>query len=1153
LGRNLEQCLSIIYENVGFVHLHVHSSFSLLEGSMSIERLAKLAKADDMPALAITDTNNLFGALEFSEKMKESGIQPIIGLQLNLEFGDQAATVSRSAHLKEGRGRIILLATNETGYRNLMCITSSGFIDTESTDEPHLTIERLRDWSEGLIALTGGLNGPIDKLLQNGAMELAKARLQSLVEMFPNRLYVEIQRHGLEAERMTEPKLLKLAYDMHLPIVATNEAYFATKSDHEAHDALIAISESRVVSEDDRRKMTAEHGFKSRKDMQALFADLPEALQNTIEIAMRCHFRPKVMKNPILPRFTQDEDEGAALRRLAEQGLTERLAQQPPAPGMTEEIYRKRLDFEITVIEGMKFPGYFLIVAEFIGWAKEQGIPVGPGRGSGAGSLVAYALKITDLDPLRFNLLFERFLNPDRVSMPDFDIDFCQDRREEVILHVQERYGRERVAQIITFGSLQARGVIRDVGRVLEMPYGQVDKLTKLVPQNPANPVTLDKAIKEEARLRAAADEDPAVAHMLGIAQKLEGLYRHASTHAAGIVIGDRALNEMVPLYRDPKSDMPVTQFNMKWVEKAGLVKFDFLGLKTLSVLQRAVDMLAKRGITIDLLDIPLDDKKSYDMLSRAETVGVFQLESGGMRRALSDMKPDRFEDIIALVALYRPGPMANIPVYCDCKHKRAEPQYIHPKVKDVLEETFGVIVYQEQVMQIAQILSGYSLGEADLLRRAMGKKIKSEMDQQRVRFVTGCVERAIPEADANTIFDLLAKFADYGFNKSHAAAYALVAYQTAYLKANYPTEFLAASMAYDTTNTEKLVEFRREAQRLNITVEAPSVQTSGVSFDVQNGAIIYALAAIKGVGTEAARQITIAREAGPFKSISDFASRINPRAVNKRTIEMLASAGAFEEIEPNRARIIAGADIIVASANEAERSRVDGQGGLFGGAGEVVDLRLPDVPSWPPMERLQREFAAIGFFLSGHPLDDYASLLERMRIPTQAAFLRSVKLQGATFGRLAATVIDRQERRTRTGNRMGIIILSDQSGQFEVVIFSERLAQFRDMLEPGRVVMVTVSASVENDDARLIIQAVESLDEVIARGLKGVRIFLRDEEPLQSLQARLNRKGDGDIYVVVVTGDDEVEVKLNGRYDVSPAMVSSLKSVSGVMAVQPV
>jgi DNA polymerase III subunit alpha len=1145
--------MSSVFFDVGFVHLHVHSAYSLLEGALPIAKLAKLAEADGMPALALTDSNNLFGALEFSEKMAGCGIQPIIGLQMMVDFGDQQTASGRTQTARDSRGNIVLLAMNETGYRNLMQITSAGFMETASTDGTHVTFDRLQQHSAGLIALTGGPGGPVNQALVQGNADLATARLLRLREAFPQALYVELQRHGTDDERATEAPLLALAYTHNLPLVATNQPFFATRKDHEAHDALIAISEGRLVSEDDRRKISPEHGFKTREEMKLLFLDLPEALANTIEIAMRCHFRPRILKTPILPRFTLDEDEAAVLRRQAHAGLDDRLRQHAPAQGMTVELYRTRLDFEIDVIQRMQFPGYFLIVADFIGWAKRQGIPVGPGRGSGAGSLVAYALAITDLDPLRFNLLFERFLNPDRVSMPDFDIDFCQDRREEVIRYVQQRYGNDQVAQIITFGSLQARGVMRDVGRVLEMSYGQVDKLTKLVPQNPANPVTLEKAIAEEARLRAAADEDPTVERMLNIAQKLEGLYRHASTHAAGIVIGDRKLGELVPLYRDPKSDMPVTQFNMKWVEQAGLVKFDFLGLKTLSVLDLAVKMLAKRNITVDLLQIPLDDAASYAMLSRAETVGVFQLESGGMRRALSDMKPDRFEDIIALVALYRPGPMANIPVYCDCKHKRSEPEYIHPQVKSVLEETFGVIVYQEQVMQIAQILSGYSLGEADLLRRAMGKKIKAEMDKQRDRFVSGCKNNAIGDADANTIFDLLAKFADYGFNKSHAAAYALVAYQTAFLKANYPTEFLAASMAYETTNTEKLVEFRREAERLGIRVEAPSIMTSGVNFDVEDGAIIYALSAIKGVGVEAARHLVTIRSDAPFSSLGDFANRINPRAVNRRTIEMLACAGAFDVLEANRALLVSGADMIIATANDAERSRTDGQAGLFGSADDIAHMRLPEMASWTAMERLQREFAAIGFFLSGHPLDDYAPVLERMRVPTQVAFLRAVK-QGATFGRLAATVIDRQERRTRTGTRMGIIILSDQSGQFEVVIFSERLVQFRDMLEPGRVVLITVSASYENEDARLIVQAVEDLDQAVARGQKGVRIFLRDEEPLNSLGARLTRKGEGDVYVVVLTGTgEEVEVRLPGRFDVSPAIVGSLKAVSGVLAVQPV
>jgi len=1141
-----------IHRAPGFVHLHAHSAFSLLEGALPIAKLAKLAEADAMPALALTDTNNLFGALEFSEKVSEKGVQPIIGLQLTVDFDDHPPAPGRPNAHRDGRGRVILLAASARGYDNLMRLTSAGFMRPDAADEPHVAMAVLAAKAEGLIALTGGPDGPIDRSLGAGRPDVAERRLSLLRDAFADRLYVELQRHGLDGQRRTEPQLLAMAYRCGLPLVATNQAYFAAREDHEAHDALLAIAEGRLLSDDDRRRLSAEHRFKGRAEMQSLFADLPEALANTIEIAMRCAFRPRVLKTPILPRFSMTEDEAALLEREAHAGLTERFLQHDPVAGMTCDDYRRRLDFELSVIGRMKFPGYFLIVSDFIRWAKEQGIPVGPGRGSGAGSLVAYALRITDLDPLRFNLLFERFLNPDRVSMPDFDIDFCQDRREEVIRYVQDRYGHDRVAQIITFGSLQARGVLRDVGRVLEMPYGQVDKLTKLVPQNPANPVTLDKAIAEEARLRQAAEEDETVARLLAIARKLEGLYRHASTHAAGIVIGDRRLEEMVPLYRDPKSDMPVTQFNMKWVEQAGLVKFDFLGLKTLSVLDLSVKLLAKRGVTLDLLRLPLDDAATYAMLSRAETVGVFQLESGGMRRALVDMKPDRFEDIIALVALYRPGPMANIPVYCDCKHGRTQPEYIHPKVKAVLQETFGVIVYQEQVMQIAQILSGYSLGEADLLRRAMGKKIKSEMDQQRARFVRGCSDGGIAKADADAIFDLLAKFADYGFNKSHAAAYALVAYQTAYLKANHPTEFLAASMAYETSNTDKLVEFRREAERLSIAVDPPTVMSSGVGFDVRDGRIAYALCAVKGVGEEAARQIVEARREGPFKAIGDFAARVSPRLVNKRTIEMLASAGAFDALQPNRARLVAAADLIVAAMNEAERSRADGQAGLFGGDADHAELRLPAAAEWTATERLQREFAAVGFFLSGHPLDDYAAALAKMRIGTQAEFMKSVR-EGAAFGRLAATVIDRQERRTRTGSRMGIVCLSDQSGQFEVVVFAERLAQFRDLLEPGRAIVVTVSASIENEDARLIVQAVEDLDQAVARGLKGLKVFVRDPAPLPSLKARLSRKGEGDIYVVVMAGSDDVEIRLPGRYDVSPAMVGALKSVAGVLAVQPV
>src|SRR5471030_1706443 len=715
--------------NAGFVHLHVHSAYSLLKGSIKIQKLGELAKADRQPALALTDTDNMFGALEFSDKMAGYGIQPIIGCELAVDFGDQDPN-ARNA-LSAGPARIVLLAARERGYRSLMRLNSRAFLETPVHQAPHIKFEWLEGDAEDLIALTGGPDGPISLAINADQAGLAAARCDRLASMFGDRLYIELQRHGIEKERRAEAALIDLAYARGFPLVATNEPYFAATDDYEAHDALLCIAGGRLIAETDRDQLTPDHRFKTRAEMAVLFADVPEALASTIEIAERCAFRPMTRK-PILPRFTvgagtnaadAESGEAAELHRQAAEGLSNRLRVHGLSIGTSEEDYRARLAFEIDVITRMNYAGYFLIVADFIQWAKAEGIPVGPGRGSGAGSLVAYALTITDLDPIRFGLLFERFLNPERVSMPDFDIDFCQDRRGEVIDYVQQRYGRDQVAQIITFGTLQARGVLRDVGRVLQMPYGQVDKLCKLVPQNPAAPITLAQAIESEPKLQAEADSDPTVKRAFAIARKLEGLTRHASTHAAGIVIGDRALTELVPLYRDPKSDMPVTQFNMKWVEQAGLVKFDFLGLKTLTVLQTAVALVKRRGIDIDLTAIPLDDKGTYDLLARAEAVGVFQLESAGMRRALLDMRPDRFEDIIALVALYRPGPMANIPTYFARKHGIEQPDYIHPKLESVLKETFGVIVYQEQVMQAAQILAGFTLGQADLLLRAMGRK----------------------------------------------------------------------------------------------------------------------------------------------------------------------------------------------------------------------------------------------------------------------------------------------------------------------------------------------------------------------------------------------------------------------------------------------
>ena len=1158
-----------------FVHLHVHSSYSLLEGALTIARLAELAKNDRQPALALTDTDNMFGALEFSEKLASFGIQPIVGCAIAIDFGD---IVNRST--EHSWPRLVLLATDESGYRSLMRLCSRAYLETAAQERPHIKISWLDETIDGLIALSSGPNGPLDGVLVAGQHPVALARCQELQRLFGDRLYIELQRHGMAGERLAEPQLIDLAYSRGLPLVATNEPFFATRDDYEAHDALLCIAEGKLVADGERRQLTPEHRFKTRAEMAALFADLPEALAATIEIAQRCVFRPRTQA-PILPRFAAGRSERAAanengerdqqvqeaaeaeeLRRAARSGLERRLQRYGTAPGHSVEDYNERLEFELGVIVNMHYAGYFLIVADFIQWAKAQDIPVGPGRGSGAGSLVAYALTITDLDPIRFGLLFERFLNPERISMPDFDVDFCQDRRDEVIRYVQQKYGRDQVAQIITFGTLQARGVLRDVGRVLQMPYGQVDRLCKLVPQNPAHPISLGRAIDDEPRLQAARDGEPIVRRAFDIAQKLEGLTRHASTHAAGIVIGDRPLTELVPLYRDPKSLMPVTQYNMKWVEPAGLVKFDFLGLKTLTVLDRAVKLVRRRGIEIDLSNLPLDDPKTYEMLARGETVGVFQVESAGMRRALVDMRPDRFEDLIVLVALYRPGPMANIPTYCARKLGHERTDYLHPKLEPILRATYGIITYQEQVQQIARDLAGYSLGRADILRRAMGKKDRKEMASQRDSFVSGATERGIGRADADVIFDTCAKFAEYGFNKSHSAPYALLTYQTAYMKSNYPVEFMAASMTLEMGNTDKLAEFRDEAERLGLKVEPPSVNRSGVEFEVDGNTIHYALAALRGVGRQAVESVVAVRGERAFADLSDFGRRINPRAVNKRVLESLAAAGAFDCIEGNRARAFAAVDAILATAQRTQDDMARGQSELFAGATAHSSSAVPALEPWLPADRLQREYEAVGYFLSGHPLDDYAAALKRLRVQSWAEFARAVKT-GAGAGRVAGTVVSRMERRTKSGSKMGIIGLSDPSGHYEAVLFAEGLAQYRDLLEPGSAVLLFLTAEVQGDEVRARIQSVEPLDEAAARMHRGLRVFLRDTEPLAGVARRLeaSQKGgngngaeaaDGEVSMVLLLGNgSEVEVKLPGRFKVSPQIAGAIKAVSGVVTVE--
>ncbi|HEY4469859.1 MAG TPA: DNA polymerase III subunit alpha [Stellaceae bacterium] len=1156
-----------------FIHLRVHSAYSLSAGAIKTKELVQLCRGEAMPAVAITDSGNLFGALEFATACAEAGIQPIIGCEIAL--APNAAGRNGRAANGNGNGhgpasepdRIVLLVQSEAGYRNLLSLVSRAFLDGEAGGEPSIALADLAQESDGLICLAGGAGGPVGRSLAEGQAEAAEAALLALKDIFPGRLYIEVQRHGLPEELRSEAGLVDLAYAHDLPLVATNDAYFPDRDFYEAHDALMCIAQGRIVADDDRRRLTPEHFFRPAEEMRALFADLPEACDNTLVIARRCAFIPQPRK-PILPAFPLPEgaDEVSALRVAAREGLASRHASSAFAGAEGEALrpYRERLEFELDMIVKTGFAGYFLIVADFIQWAKRQGIPVGPGRGSGAGSVVAWALTITDLDPLRFGLLFERFLNPERVSMPDFDIDFCQDRRDEVIRYVQQKYGRDRVAQIITFGKLQARAVLRDVGRVLAMPYGQVDRIAKLVPYNPAHPVSLEKAIWSEPQLQAARDSDEAVARLLTTALRLEGLYRHASTHAAGVVISDRPLRELVPLYRDPRSDMPVTQFNMKWVELAGLVKFDFLGLKTLTVLARCLDLLTARGVDLDLANLPFDDRPAYELLARGDTVGVFQVEGAGVRDMLKKLRPDRFEDIIAVVSLYRPGPMENIPRYIAVKHGEEKPDYLHPAIEGILKETHGIMIYQEQVMQIAQVLAGYTLGGADLLRRAMGKKIQSEMDAQRKTFVEGAVARGVAPGKAEQIFDQMAKFAGYGFNKSHAAAYALVAYQTAYLKANYPVEFLAASMTLDLGNTDKLNHFRQELGRLGIALLPPDINRSEVAFSVETDpktgkpAIRYALAAVKGVGEQAMRELVAERAAhGPYKDLFDFARRLDTKSFNRRQFENLVKAGAFECLNPNRAQSFAAAELLLRQASRAAEERVTKQENLFAAvdSGFAARPSLPVVADWPSVERLQNEFEAIGFYLSSHPLDPYAKSLERAGVLRWVDLPAALAANGSSRFRLGGIVIGKKERTSARGNRFAFVQLSDTSGAFEVTMFSEALAQARGLLEGGQPLIVTVDVRREDDSLRLTVQKIEPLDAIVAQATAGLRIFVAEAEALPRLKSVISREagGRGRVTVVLDLPSREIEVALPGGFRIDPKIRAAVKSLPGIIDVHDI
>ena len=1152
-----------IREEDTFIHLRVHTCFSLLEGAVRIEDLVSSCVKENMPAVAMTDTMNMFGSMEISQVCSAEGIKPIIGCQLGIGINEEGSFSIRSSDSGKKVYNLVLLVKDEVGYKNLIKLCSLAHLNTTPPDLPHIDIEELKKHNEGLILLTGGSEGLIGKLLQYGKLQKAETILDDLKEFFSDRLYIELQRHGLEVEEQTEGEFLRLAYEKNIPLVATNEVFFIGEDMFEAQDAMMCIADKTYVDTLDRRRLTPEHRFKSSKEMIELFKDLPEAIHNTIEIAKRCSFLVE-KKPPALPHYILEagETEAGLLRKKSEEGLRKRLSIHVFTSDMSEaekeEIskpYWERLNYELSIIEQMKFPGYFLIVSDFIQWSKAHDIPVGPGRGSGAGSVVAWALTITDLDPLRFNLLFERFLNPERVSMPDFDVDFCQEKRGETIEYVRRKYGFDHVAQIITFGKLQARAVLRDVGRVFQIPYPIIDRLSKLVPNDPGSKVSLKEIVSGDSDFKRECEKEAGLSKVLEIAVKLEGLYRNASTHAAGVVIGEKALDEILPLYRDPASDMPVTQFDMKWVESTGLIKFDFLGLKTLTTIANAVRLLAKRGVEVKISEISLDDKETYELLQRADTAGVFQLESSGMRKILRDLKPDKLEDVIAIVALFRPGPMDNIPSYINRKHGKEKSDYLHPMLEGILKETYGIMIYQEQVMQIAQVMAGYSLGGADLLRRAMGKKKKEEMIKQQSIFVEGALKKGVEKEQAANIFAQMEKFAGYGFNKSHAAAYALIAYQTAYLKAHYPVEFMAATMSMDILNSEKLSIFKRELSRMGIPLLAPDINKAGVKFTVEGGSVRYALNGIKNVGEGAMEAVILEREKnGVFKSITDFINRVDSRIINHKCLENLIKAGSFDSILPNRALLLNNVQTITHQMSLASEDRKNNQINLFGDFLGMKEIELEPTEEWSLQEKLSKEVEAVGFYLSAHPLDEYNKSLDRIGIRSFLAVSGAVIKGGSARVKLAGIVNNIKERTSKAGNRYAFITASDSSGSYEMVCFSDVLSTSRDKLNSGRALIFSVNVDKESEDmVSMTLQSVTFLEEVISKSLPGIEIKVNSLESIKRLQEVLlsvEVRGQTKITLFACLSDWEVPIELKDSYQLTSDILMKIRNIPGVLEI---
>ncbi len=1174
-----------------FVPLRVFSSYTMLDGAIDPKAIAKTAAERSFPGVAITDRNGLYGSVAFAKACKDMGVQPIIGTMLAVARPDRDGAATGFGTAQPTIDWLALYAQDSVGYDNLCHLVSRAHLDRPLEFAPHVLLADLTGHTDGLLCLTAASEGALAQLFASGQESAALAYADQLQELFPNRLYIELARRNDPIEDAAELALIDLAYARDLPLVATNPASFAERGFYEAHDAMLCIASSTHVDSSDRPRSSREWWIKPAEVMEELFKDLPEALANTLVVAQRCAVTPPKRK-PILPSLAGDQ-EGEARMCAADsrKGLVGRLKPYYPeathdelervlclgpdaepdvaeyphltVAGVWDEVqgYRQRLEFEVGIINRMGFGGYFLIVADFIKWAKDQGIPVGPGRGSGAGSLVAWALTITDLDPMKLGLLFERFLNPERVSMPDFDIDFCETRRGEVIRYVQQKYGQDHVAQIITFGKLKARAVLRDTGRILQMSYGQTDRLCKMVPNHPTDPWPLPRALNGVLELKREYDRDPEVKRLIDLAMQLEGLPRNSSTHAAGVVIGDRPLAQLVPLYRDPRSDMPVTQFDMKHVEDAGLVKFDFLGLKTLSVLRKAVDLLGKRQIEIDLSALAWDDEQTYKLLQSGDTVGVFQLESEGMRRTLAAVKPTNFGDIIALVSLYRPGPMDNIPLFGRRKNGLESIEYPHEKLSVILGETYGIFVYQEQVMQAAQILAGYSLGDADLLRRAMGKKDQKEMDAQRQRFADGCkTVSGIEKGKANELFDLIDKFAGYGFNKSHAAAYALLAYQTAWLKTHYPHEFYAASMCFDMHQSEKLSIFVDDMRRNSVALAGPDINHSVAEFTVERThdgyAVRYALAGLRNVGEKAMEQIVEEREAnGPFVSLDDLFRRIPAGAMNRRQLEALAAGGALDCLEPNRAQVIANGELLMAVADEASRSRTSGQGGLFGGDDHAVPAtRLAEAKPWSRSDQMTAERENFGFYFAAHPVEEYRAVASANGARTFGSLIGGTgEVAGRSGAVMAALVENVQKRKTKKLKDFIMADFSDSSGLFSASCFEESLVEpFQLWAKEGTCVLLNVELDRPNPDEapRVTVRGARPLDSVTSASRMQLTLEVTRPEAIAELALLLPRGSDakGEVLARLKTGGlREPLMRLGVDFKLDSDLIERLIPIEGL------